>query len=142
MRLKKSVIAPAIVLSGLALSAMGAPASDVPAPHKQGEVTYIMGGVGTNEADAIKHVARYYPLEMEFLLKARPRAEYLADVKVRVKDAHHKIVLNVTADGPFLLAKLPAGKYTVTAERNGDVKSREVQIAAHEHRRIVFEWLA
>jgi hypothetical protein len=142
MKSRASMIATAIAVSGLtlALDAIGAPASDVPATHRQGEVTYITGGVGQTEADAIKHVAKNYPLELEFLRRAKPKDESLSDVKVRVKDAHDRMVLNVTADGPFLLAKMPAGKYTVSAERDGKVEQRVIEIAAKEHRRIVFEW--
>ncbi len=142
MKSRASVIATAIAVCGLtlALNAIGAPASHVPATHKQGEVTYLTGGVGQTEANAIKHIAKYYPLELEFLLKAKPKDEYLSDVKVRIKDAHDKMVLNVTADGPFLLARMPAGKYTVSAERNGKIEHRQIEIAANEHRRVVFEW--
>ncbi len=142
MKTKASIITTAIAVSGLTLTlnAIGAPASHMPATHNQGDVTYITGGVGQTEADAIKHVAKYYPLEVEFLLKAKPKDEYLSDVQVRIKDAHDKMVLNVTADGPFLLAKMPAGKYTVSAERNGKVEHRQIEIAANEHRRVVFEW--
>lgn len=142
MKSRASVIATAIAVSGLtlALNAAGAPATRMPATHQQGDVTYITGGVGQTEADAIKHVAKYYPLELEFLLKAKPKDEYLSDVKVRIKNAHDKMVLNVTADGPFLLAKMPAGKYTVSAERNGKIEHRQIEIAAKEHRRVVFEW--
>ncbi len=142
MKSRVSVITAAIAVSGLtlALNAIGAPANTVPATHKEGAVTYLMGGIGQTEADAIKHVAKYYPLELEFLLKAKPKDEYISDVKVRIKDTHDKMVLNVTADGPFLLAKMPAGKYTVSAERNGRVEHRQIVIAAKEHRRVVFEW--
>lgn len=142
MKSRASVIATAIAVSGLtlALNAAGAPATRMPATHQQGDVTYITGGVGQTEADAIKHVAKYYLLELEFLLKAKPKDEYLSDVKVRIKNAHDKMVLNVTADGPFLLAKMPAGKYTVSAERNGKIEHRQIEIAAKEHRRVVFEW--
>ena len=50
------------------------------------------------------------------------------------------MVLNVTTDGPFLLAKMHVGKYTVSAEREGKVERREIEIASREHRRVVFEW--
>ncbi|MGH8550518.1 MAG: carboxypeptidase-like regulatory domain-containing protein [Methylococcales bacterium] len=142
MKSRAPVIAAAIAASGLtlALNAIGAPDRYLPETHKQGEVTYIAGGIGQAEADAIKHAAKFYPLELEFLLKAKPKDEYLADVNVRIKDTHDNIVLNVTSDGPFLLAKMPAGKYTVSAEQNGRVEHREIVIAAKEHRRIVFEW--
>ena len=126
----------------LAVPAVAAPPSDshLPATHQLGEVTYLSGGIGQTESAAIKHVAKYYPLELEFLLKAKPMDKYLSDVTVRIKDVHQKMVLNVMSGGPFLLATMPAGKYTVSAERNGRIEHREIQIAAHEHRRVVFEW--
>jgi hypothetical protein len=142
MKTRASIIATAVAVSGLALSlpAAAAPERNLPAAHKEGAVTYISGGVGQQEADAMKHVAKYYPLELEFLQKAKLKDEYLSGVKVRIRDEHNKMVLNVTSDGPFLLAKLPAGRYTVSAERNHDAKNREVQIVAKENRRVVFEW--
>ena len=142
MKTRASIMTNFIAMSAfaLALPAAAAPGSDLPAAHHEGAVTYILGGVGQQEADAMKHVAKYYPLELEFLLKAKPKDEYLSDVKIRIKDAHNKMVLNVTADGPFLLAKMPAGKYTVSAEREGKVEHHEIEIAAKEHRRVVFEW--
>jgi len=142
MKSKTSVIATAIAVSGmtLTLNAIGGTDSHLPAAQKAGEVTYIMGGIGQTEADAIKHAAKYYPLELEFLLKAKPKAEYLSNVQVRIKDAHDRMVLNVNADGPYLLAKMPAGKYTISAERNGKVEHRQIEISATDHRRVVFEW--
>jgi len=142
MKSKTSVIATAIAVSGmtLTLNAIGGTDSHLPAAQKAGEVTYIMGGVGQTEVDAIKHAAKYCPLELEFLLKAKPKAEYLSNVQVRIKDAHDKMVLNVNADGPYLLAKMPAGKYTISAERNGKVEHRQIEISATDHRRVVFEW--
>jgi len=142
MKSKTFVIATAIAVSGmtLTLNAIGGTDSHLPAAQKAGEVTYIMGGIGQTEADAIKHAAKYYPLELEFLLKAKPKAEYLSNVQVRIKDAHDKMVLNVNADGPYLLAKMPAGKYTISAERNGKVEHRQIEISATDHRRVVFEW--
>jgi len=142
MKSKTFVIATAIAVSGmtLTLNAIGGTDSHLPAAQKAGEVTYIIGGIGQTEADAIKHAAKYYPLELEFLLKAKPKAEYLSNVQVRIKDAHDRMVLNVNADGPYLLAKMPAGKYTISAERNGKVEHRQIEISATDHRRVVFEW--
>lgn len=142
MKTRTSVITTAIAISGLtlALNAIGAPASGVPAIQRQGEVSYLSGGIGQTEASAIKHVAKNYPLELEFIAKAKPKDEYLADVKVQIKDAHDNMVLNTTSDGPFLLAKMPAGKYMVSADHDGKVEHRQIILAAKEHRRVVFEW--
>jgi hypothetical protein len=142
MKIAKFRMATAIAVSSaaLALPLTAALAGDMPAPRTEGAITYLSGGVGQNEADAIKHVAGYYPLELEFLLKASPKDEYLSGVKVRIRDANQKLVLNVTAEGPFLLANLPAGKYTVSAERNGQVEMRAVNVVHDRHQHIVFEW--
>ena len=135
-----STIAGTIAVSGLtlALNITPALARHAPAAHRQGNVTYVTGSAG--ESDAIEHRARYYPLELEFLRTAKPEDEHVSGVKVRIKDAHDKMVLNVTADGPFLLARMPAGKYTVSAERNGKFEYRQIKLAAREHQRVVFEW--
>jgi hypothetical protein len=142
MKPRRSVITAAIAASSLtlALNAIGAPAGGVPAAQMQGEVTYLSGGIGLTEANAIKHVAKNYPLELVFVAKAKPKDEYLADIKVQIKDAHDKMVLSTTSEGPFLLAKMPAGKYTISADHDGKVEHRRIVLAAKEHRRVVFEW--
>lgn len=144
MKTRTSALAAMVAASCLALAvpAVAAPASGshLPATHRIGDITYISGGIDRTEADAIKHVAKYYPLELEFLLKATPGDEHLSDVKVRIRDAHQKMVLNVMSGGRFLLARMPAGNYTVSAERNGKMEHREVRIAANEHQHVVFEW--
>jgi hypothetical protein len=142
MKAKASIIAMTIAASGLAfaVNAAGAPLSALPATQKQGEISYLSGGIGQTEANAIKRVAKRYPLELEFVRKAKPKDEYLADVKVNIKDAHDKVVLDTTADGPFLLAQMPAGKYTISADRDGKVEHRRIEIAAKEHQRLVFAW--
>ena len=146
MKTRLPAITAAFAASCLALGApvFAAPSAEthLPGAHTVGKVTYISGGVGQNEADAIEHVARNYPLELEFVRKAKPRDEYLADVKVHIKDAQNRMVLDVPSTGPFLLARLPAGKYTVSAEHDGKLENRQVQVSPGNHRRIVFEWQA
>jgi len=130
---------PAAAMSA-APAAVGSPMSDLPAPRAQGEVTYLSGGVGLDEANAFKRVAKDYPLELDFLAKAKSKDEYLANVKVRIKDARDKLVLSTTSEGPFLLARMPAGKYTISADHDGNIEQRKIEIAAGTHRRVVFEW--
>ena len=142
MNIARSRITAAIALCSviLALPPAAATAGDMPSPRTAGAITYLTGGVGRREADAIRQVAHYYPLELEFLLKATPNDEYLSGVRVRIRDAQQKLVLNVTAEGPFLLANLPAGRYTVSAERNGRIEERSVEVVHDHHQHILFEW--
>ncbi|MBB5470798.1 hypothetical protein OKW30_001785 [Paraburkholderia sp. Clong3] len=106
----------------------------------QGAVAYASGGIGLDEANAIRQVAVQYPLELEFARAATSQNEYVSDVRVLIKNQEGKAVLNTTADGPFLLAKLSAGKYTVSIDRQGDTKQRVVRIKPHRHEQLIFAW--
>lgn len=142
MKSQLSAVAAAIAAAGLAFSVNAAAAqmSHLPATQTQGDISYLSGGIGVTEAHAMEHAAKRYPLELEFVQKAKPKDEYLANIKVQVKDAHDKVVLDTTANGPFLLAKMPAGKYAVSADHDGRVQHREIEITPREHRHVVFAW--
>ena len=123
-----------------ALPAMSMLTSNLPAEKTQGSVTYLSGGIGHEEAVAMRHAESKYPLSLEFIQRAKPKDEFLANVNVTIKGHAGNTALETTSEGPFLLAKLPAGKYTVTAEESGKTKSRQVNVAAQKPLRVVFEW--
>jgi len=52
----------------------------------------------------------------------------IADVNVTIKDARGKSVIERLAGGPVLMARLPAGAYSVTATYDGESKSRQVRV--------------
>ena len=142
MKPLKSVLLCAAAAAGLA--AAGAAQSNVAStlPHEmtQGNVSYMSGGVGQDEAAAMRKEGAHFPLTVEFVQHAKPRDEYLANIDVRIRDAHGSTELTTRSDGPFLLAKLPPGKYQITANDNGRVETRDVVIAAHQPQHVVFEW--
>ena len=53
---------------------------------------------------------------------------YLSDVDVAIKDAGGKTLIQHTAEGPFLLAKLPGGTYSVSATYDGKTQSRKIKV--------------
>jgi hypothetical protein len=116
-----------------------------PEKHVVGEVSYISGGVGQDEASEMKQLAKSYPLEIVFVQKANREEtdrieEYLAAVKLQIKDAKGSVVLDITTDGPILLADLPSGNYLIAAEYNNVVKTNRIRISAKKHQRVVFLW--
>ena len=127
-----------MALAASIISSAAEPA--LPATHTNGVVAYVMGGIGEDEAKAIGQAAKYYPLECEFVRKAAPRDQYLAGVRIWIRDANQKVVLDLTSNGPFLLARLPDGPYTVSAQHGAHVERRHVNVAGSERRRLVFEW--
>jgi len=125
---------------GLSLPAFASRA-ELPMTKHEGKVTYLSGGIGADEAQAMRSAAPQYPLEVEFIKKeASGPAAYLADDHVTIRDHAGKTVLNTTSGGPYLLAKLPAGWYTVSASNHNISKERRIDVTPDKHERIVFEW--
>lgn len=107
-------------------------------------ITYITGGIGKSESNLMKELAKCYQLEI--MLVQEPTAikdsdykeVYFADIKIKIQDHNLNNVLDIVADGPYILADLAAGKYRITADYNGSVKQQWVTVSSHNHQKVVF----
>jgi hypothetical protein len=122
--------------------AFAALSSALPPEQTKGGVTYVSGGIGQEESQAFEAAVAQYPLALEFAIKHTPRREYTANVHVVVTDTQGVPVLDTYSDGPFLLAKLPEGRYTVSAERHQQTLTRTVHVANHKPTHVMFLWPA
>ena len=128
-----------LVIGGLAAAAH-ADEGTLPAERSQGSVTYVSGGIGKDESDAMKQAAPRYSLAIEMSSPAGPRAEYVADVRIDIRDQQGKTVLSTTSDGPILLANLPPGRYTINADKNGKSQQRNVVVGPSARPRVKFSF--
>ena len=92
-----------------------------------GGITFISGGIGAEEREAVEAMAGSYNLRLVFV--ARDKGEYLWGVKVQLLDGAGKTLLNAVSDGPYFLAKVAPGRYTIVAEDEGRAIRRSVDIA-------------
>ena len=128
-----------VFLSAFAAAALAAE-SALPPERSQGSVTYVSGGIGKDESDAMKQAASRYSLAIEMASPASPRAEYVADVKIDIRDQRGATVLNTISDGPILLANLPPGRYTVNATKNGASQQRDIVVGSGARPRVMFSF--
>ena len=131
-------------LTGLAATAATAAippryAENLPEPRRAGQITYLTGGTSTGEADAIKRAAQEYPLELVFVEKKGKREMPLANMPVRITDDRGKVVFEGQSEGPYFLARLPKGRYTVSTRWDAWSFSRPVTIG-RARQRVVFAW--
>ncbi len=98
-----------------AIPALAADPSALPPAQTQNGITYVTGGIGETESNAMKAAAGHYDLMLTF---AERSGAYLADVKVNIADRSGDSVLDLVS-GPILLVDLPAGRYTVRADVEG-----------------------
>jgi hypothetical protein len=127
----------AVVLVLAQSAAFAAPAGMPPVQH-QGDVAFVSGGVGSDQAAALKDQMHKYSLVLEFAGKAQQGNEYLADVPVHITDMKGATVLKTTSHGPFMLASLPNGRYKITASHDGKTQERVVQVNHANHTRAFF----
>jgi len=100
-----------------------------PREHTRGSVSYVSGGIGSEEAQAMRDAAADYSLTLELAAAAGgPRDEYISNAEVRIVDSRGTPVLDTRTDGPFLLVRLPAGTYSVDVQWNGVHQQRTVEV--------------
>jgi len=142
--MRNAIIGAVASSCAMAVSAAIPPAylKDLPPEQHQGRVDYITGGKGAAEADSVKRAAQDFPLELVFVEKDGATKEQIYDNPVVIRDAAGNVVFAGRTDGPYFLARLPAGRYTVTTHWDSWSFTKPVTIGtdAGERQRVVFEW--
>jgi hypothetical protein len=92
----------------------------------QNGITYICGGIGADEAEAMKKEAPKHDLMVTF---ASTSGDFLGEAHVTIADGRGRTVLDTSCDGPIMLADFPkSGKYRVKAEVAGLATSGTVEV--------------
>ena len=132
----------AAAMLGINFCAAGALAAQTEASATrtvQNGVAYITGGVGSDEAAALRRVAGQYSLRLTFLTHG---GQFLSDVDVEIVGPSGAAVLKTRTLGPFLYVSLPTGKYQVTAYAAGTRQTRVLLVNARQGTNAQFEFPA
>lgn len=123
----------ALLVAGMFGQLVAAPISE-----NSAGIAVVHGGVGIEERAAIEQKASDYNLKLTFARKGS--GAYLFGVKVVVRNKQGGVVLDTVASGPLLLAKLPAGEYTVTATEHDSALTQNLAIKGGARRDWVFRF--
>ncbi len=123
--------------AALAMAALQAAATTLPPSQTENGITFVNGGVGHDEAAAMKTEARHYPLSITF--SAAKDHEFVADVKLTIRSKSGREVLRTSA-GPITLLNVPAGSYAITAELKGTTLHRSVHVKSQGGTEVDFHW--
>lgn len=127
--------APAVLMSAEVVEIAEPAAHDIPSIHTQNEsyshadVTFVTGGIGDNERQAIEAARADYNLHV---MSANIDGAFVGDARAvitRKKGNGTEEMLSVVA-GPLLYVRLPAGTYTLTATLGGQVRKQSFTVAA------------
>jgi hypothetical protein len=112
-------------------------AAGMPTQRMYQSTPYVTGGIGVDEADAMRAAARDYSLEMTF---AAQTGQFVNDVDVAVKDRDGQVVLRADDAAPILLVDLPPGRYQIEATFDGQTQTRNLTVAENGTTKAVFQW--
>ncbi len=100
--------------------------ADLPRQHM---VPVVMGGVGDDEAQALKKAEGHYSLKLLF---TSMKGMYLSNANVLLEDKRGNIYVNDEVDGPVLLVDLEPGSYRLTVQYDGKVQVRNINIRSKQ----------
>ncbi|SEA35655.1 hypothetical protein [Paraburkholderia sartisoli] len=108
----------------------------LPAGRDHG-IDFVTGGVGQDEAAALRQLASGYNMRATFTLG---NGEYLSGVAVQVSRADGTVMLSTRTEGPYLFARLPSGRYRVLATVDGVTRARELYVPSRGGVRFTLTW--
>jgi hypothetical protein len=113
-------VARIAILLAFGLGAVGG-AVAIPQSFNYRGTPLLTGGVSEEERDAMRGEAGQYNIWLAFV--ERDTGNYVTGVKVSVVDDKGNAVVDTVADGPWLLAQVPPGRYIV---RTSDGQEQEI----------------
>ena len=112
----------------------------LPQEQHEGDVTWISGGIGKEEADAMRGVASQYNLRLTLVETQNGHSAFLSGAAVKISDAKGNVVLAVTDVGPFVFLKLAPGGYNVSADTAGRRLAKAVRVENKAAKEIMLVW--
>jgi hypothetical protein len=101
---------------------------------------WVSGGVSADERDEM--VLALPDHNLKVLTAAEKSGAFLAAAQVVVRDAGGRTVFETSLDGPWLLARLPPGRYELVATVGGKSQTRTFTVPASGRREIFLYWAA
>ena len=134
MKNHSTVLGTAIVFAALVFAVPAFAIS--PVKNDQG-VTFVTGGAGTEERNAMEAIGHDFNLKLTMALND---GHFVGDVTVRIRDTNGRTVLDTVAKGPLLYAKLDPGTYGVTCTMNGKNQEQTAHVGAKGQEEVKCTW--
>jgi len=127
-------------LSGPLLAGAADSSAPILQPITEGGITYVSGGNGLEERQALNEVTGDYNLKLVFAEKGS--GAYVSDVKLSIMNMKGQSILEAVSDGPWFLVKLAPGRYKITAEAEGQSQVQQAKVGGGRLTQLHFYWRA
>ena len=110
-----------------------------PTQHSEG-ISYISGGVGEEETQAILAEAKQWPLLLELSQIENGRGVWIFGAQIKIIDSKKKTIFDAQADGPYMLINLASGSYLIQASYQSVEQKRTISINSSSPQKISIFW--
>jgi hypothetical protein len=104
-------------------------------PVKLGDVTYVTGGIGDEERNAMKESEKDYNLR---ILSASKTGDFVGDTHIVISRKGEPVL--DAQSGPMMFVNLPSGNYVVEATSDGQTKKQNVTIGKSKPSYVRLSW--
>ena len=115
-----------------------------PPVHRLGNIRYLTGGIGADEAALMRAERSRYPLAVTLSQNGPDgRAIFLTDVHAVLRGADGTAVFCTVDAGPYLFINVAPGRYRLElTTQDGRVQQRELQLQAGKRQDVSVLWPA
>lgn len=115
----------------------------LPEVQQLGAASILTGGIGVDEARAMRAERSKYPLAMTFAQSYGEKNQFLSHILVEISRDDGSPIMCATSAGPYMFVELPPGQYRIVAETDGGrAIERKASITAGGHVDLNFVWPA
>ena len=93
-------------------------------------IRFASGGIGLSGRDELRTLSPQFNLRLMFAMQGS--GNYLAGAQVRILNSRGAVVLDATSEGPYFLAQLPPGSYTVEVSALDQTQQQTARIGQQQ----------
>jgi hypothetical protein len=107
--------------------------------YSQG-ISYISGGVGEEESQAILSEAKQWPLLLELSQLENGRGVWIFGAQIKILNSKNQVVFDAQADGPYILINVPIGQYQIETSYQGVVQKKSLSVQGSTPQKLAIFW--
>jgi hypothetical protein len=128
------------ILSAVCLTCSSVVFAQIPNTQYSQGISYITGGVGEEESQAILSEAKHWPILLELSQLENGRGVWIFGAKIKILNAKNQVVFDAQADGPYMLVNLPAGDYLLEGAYQGVTQKRSIAVKTALPQKVNLFW--
>lgn len=130
-------LALAFVSSFMLFAAYPVIAADAQILTSANGIKYVTGGIGDEEASAMRGMAKDFSLNLVF---SEGSGGKITGVDVVIYSNQGNVVFRIKGASPFLYVALPEGKYHVVANYDGQKQGVACELDGKTNKKVILNW--